>query len=249
MKVNKKYISLKKFNSRKKIFMKKMYNDKKLKKDKLDLYIRADKFNYCYNYTWFGEPFLQTPEDVVAIQELIYKTKPEVILEIGLAWGGTFLLYDSLSKNLGIKKIIGVDTYIPSDLKIRLKKKIKNCSYKLIQGDSTSQNTIKKILSYAGNYKNILIHLDSDHTRDHVYKELNLYSKLLKKKNYIIVSDTIIEYIPKQIHRLRNWGKGNNPKNAIDLFIKENKGKFKVDEEINYKQILTNNPKGYLIKI
>ena len=249
MKVNKKLISLKQFNSRKKLYMKKMYNDKKLNNDKLKLYIKADKYNFCYNNTWLGEPLLQTTDDIIAIQEIIFKTKPDVILEIGVAWGGTFLLYDSLSKNIGIKKIIGVDTYIPNDLKKRLNQKIKNCSYKLINADSTSMKTIKKILNYIGKYKNILIHLDSDHTRDHVLKELDLYSNLLRKGNYIVVSDTIIEYIPRQLHRLRNWKKGNNPKNAIDIFLKKNKNKFKIDEEINFKQLLTNNPKGYLYKI
>ena len=93
-----------------------------------------------------------------------------------------------------------------------------------------------------------MIHLDSDHTKDHVLKEIKLYSKLLKKNNYLIVGDTIIEDIPKQFHRKRDWGKGNNPKNAVNDFIKTNKN-FMIDNSINHKQLLTNNPKGYLKKI
>ena len=99
-----------------------------------------------------------------------------------------------------------------------------------------------------GKYKNILIHLDSNHTKDHVLKELKLYSTLIKKNNYLIVGDTIIEDIPKQKHRKRNWGKGNNPKNAIEDFLKKN-NEFKIDKNINFKQLLTNNLNGYLKKI
>ena len=126
--------------------------------------------------------------------------------------------------------------------------KKKTNKIKLISGDSTSESIFKKIKKMCGSYKNILIHLDSDHTKNHVLKELHLYSTLIKKNNYIIVGDTIIEHIPKQKHRKRNWSKGNNPKIALTEFLKTNKD-FQIDKKINFKQLLTNNPSGYLKKV
>ena len=172
----------------------------------------------------------------------------DIVIEVGVAWAGTLLLYESLANYTKTKKIIGVDIFIPDDLKKRIFLKKKTNKIKLIIGDSTSDLIFKKIKKLCGNYKNILIHLDSDHTKDHVLKEIKLYSKLLKKNNYLIVGDTIIEDIPKQLHRKRDWEKGNNPKNAINQFIKSNKN-FVIDKSINHKQLLTNNPKGYLKKI
>ena len=212
------------------------------------LYISADKHNFCYLYNWLGEPMLQTPDDIITLQEIIYTTKPDVILEIGVAWAGTLLLYDSLSEFTKTKKIIGVDIYIPDDLKKRISSKSNSKKIKLLTADSTSIETLKKIKKLCGKYKNILIHLDSNHTKDHVLSELKLYSKLLKKNNYLVVGDTIIENIPKQKHRIREWKKGNNPYNAITEFLRKNKN-FKIDRNINFKQLLTNNPNGYLKKI
>ena len=244
----KKIISFNQFNLKRESWAKSLYKDNKVRKLKKELYIAADKKNFCYLYSWFGEPMLQTPDDILTIQEIIWETKPDVILEVGVAWGGMILLYDSLAKKCGIKKIIGVDIFIPKDLINRVFSKVDKNKVFLINDDSTSNETFNKIKKIIGKYKNIMIHLDSNHTKKHVLDELLLYSKLCKKNNYIIVSDTIIEHIPKQKHRAREWSKGNNPKNAVDEFLKINK-KFKVDLFRNYKQLLTNNPKGFIKKI
>ena len=244
----KKIITFKKFNKKRLKWASSLSKDKKVKKLSKDLYIKADKHNFCYLYNWLGEPMLQTPDDILTLQELIFKTKPDVIIEIGVAWAGTLLLYDTLSNFSGTKKIIGVDIFIPDDLKKRIFSKSKSKKIKLLTADSTSKITFNKIKKLCGQYKNILIHLDSDHTKNHVLKEINLYSNLLKKNNYLVVGDTIIENIPKQKHRKREWHKGNNPYNAIVEFLKKNKN-FKIDKTINFKQLLTNNPNGYLKKI
>jgi len=247
-KQKRKIISFNQFNKNRNKWSLNLYKDKKVNKLSKELYISADKHNFCYLYNWLGEPMLQTPDDILTIQELLFKTKPDIIIEVGVAWAGTLLLYESLSNYIKTKKIIGVDIFIPDDLKKRIFLKKKTNKIKLIIGDSTSESIFKKIKKLCGNYKNILIHLDSDHTKNHVLKELKLYSKLLKKNNYLIVGDTIIEDIPKQLHRKRDWGKGNNPKNAVNQFVKTNKN-FMIDNSINHKQLLTNNPKGYLKKI
>lgn len=246
--MQKKIISFKGFTNKRKKWSLALSKDKKVKKLSKKLYVAADKHNFCYLYNWMGEPMLQTPDDVLTIQEIITETKPDIVLEIGVAWAGTLLLYDTLASYAKIKKIIGVDIFIPSDLKKRIFSKSQSLKIKLLNSNSTSAKTFNKIKKLIGNYKNILIHLDSNHTKEHVLKELNIYSKLLKKNNYIIVGDTIIEHIPAQHHRKRPWSKGNNPKNAIDSFLKKNK-KFIIDKSINHKQLLTNNPNGYLKKI
>ncbi len=244
----KKIISFKKFNQKRLGWAYSLSKDSKVKKLSKNLYVSADKHNFCYLYNWLGEPMLQTPDDILTLQELISVTRPEIIIEIGVAWAGTLLLYETLSNFTNTKKIIGVDIYIPNDLKKRISSKSKSKKIKLLTADSTSKATFEKIKKMCGKYKSILVHLDSNHTKNHVLKEINLYSRLLKKNNYLIVGDTIIENIPKQKHRVREWSKGNNPYNAITEFLKTNKD-FKIDKKINFKQLLTNNPNGYLKKI
>ena len=246
--MKKKIISKNQFIKNKNIWIKKFNKDNDLKKISKKLWVESDKYNYSYFFSWQGETILQTPEDILTMQEIISSLKPEVIIEVGVAWGGTMLFYDSLSKQNNIKKIIGIDIYIPEHLKKSIIKKSKNKNTSLYEGDSTSLKLFEKIKKKIKNYRGILIHLDSNHTKDHVLKELNLFSKLCKKNDVIIVGDTMIEYIPKQKHRIREWSKGNNPKNALDIFLKQNKT-FKIDHKICDKQMFTNNPKGYIKKI
>jgi cephalosporin hydroxylase len=224
--------------------------NKKVKNLSKKLYIEADKNNYSYLYSWNNEPLLQNSEDLITLQEIISNTKPEIVVELGVAWGGSILFLDSLSKTFPIKKIIGIDIFIPNDLKKRLQKKISK-KVILIDDDTCSNKVRKLFLRLKKKYKKFLIHLDSNHTHEHVLKELNFYSKLLSLGDYIIVGDTIIDYIPKQKHRIREWGKGNSPKSALDEFLryKDNSKKFIIDNNITNKQLLTNNPYGYIKRI
>ena len=141
--MKKKIISLKEFLKRKNIWRKKIYRNNKIKNLKKKLYIETDKLNYSYTHTWLGEPILQTPEDIITQQEILFRTKPEVIIETGVCWGGSILFYDMMSKILPIKKIIGIDVFIPESLKKRLKNKCKKLT--LFEEDSTNSNLIKKL--------------------------------------------------------------------------------------------------------
>jgi cephalosporin hydroxylase len=223
-----------------------MASDKKLQRGALSVLIKADKHNWVHQTNWFGEPILNLPQDLFAFQEIIYKTKPRFIIEIGIAWGGSLLFYSTLMEILGGEKIIGVDIFIPNDLKKRinsygqLSKRIS-----LIRGSSIDDKTIKKILKITKGSKEVLVFLDSNHTHDHVFKELNLYSQFVGKGHYLICGDTIIEMIPPQKHRPRTWGPGNNPKTALDVFLKKN-DRFQVDKALENKLLLTCNPGGYL---
>tara|TARA_B100001250_G_C19734452_1_gene760114 strand:- start:625 stop:1362 length:738 start_codon:yes stop_codon:yes gene_type:complete len=244
--MKKKIISLKEFEKKREIWKKKIFNSIKIQKIKKKLYVETDKLNYSYTHSWFGEPILQTPDDIITQQEIIFKSKPQVIIETGVCWGGSILFYNLLSKIIPIKKIIGIDFFIPKELEKRLKKK---CGEKLIlfKEDSTSPNLIKKIRKISKKYRDFFIHLDSNHTYDHVLKELNLYSKFLNKKNYIIADDTIVNEIPNQVYRPRPWNKKNNPKIAVKEFLKKNKD-FKLDLKLNYNHIISSCPGGYIYK-
>lgn len=244
--MKKKIISLQKFLKKKNNWKKKIYYSQKIRKLKKKLYIETDKLNYSYTHTWLGEPILQTPEDIVTQQEIIFKTKPEVIIETGVCWGGSILFYNMMSKILPIKKIIGIDIFIPKELKIRLKKKCKNLI--LFEEDSTSEKLQKNLKRLLKNYKNFYIHLDSHHTHNHVLKELNIYSKFLNKNNYIVADDTIVNEIPNQLHRPREWNRNDNPGTAVEYFLKRNKN-FKIDFSLNYNHLISSSPGGYLKKI
>ena len=244
----KKIITYNSFNILREKWRKSLYKDKKVRLLSKKLFNLADKHHFHYLQSWNGEVIIQTPDDIMSIIEIIFKTKPEVIIETGVAWGGSLLMYHTLSKVIPIKKIIGIDIFIPKDLKSRIKKKTNNSNkIFLIEGSSVDEKLIDKIIKLTKANKSFFIHLDSNHTTEHVLKELLIYSKFLRSKNYLVVGDTIVAHIPYQKHRPRQWSKKNNPNIALKKFLIKNK-KFQIDEKINYRQLLTNQPKGYLVK-
>lgn len=228
---------------------KKMATDKTLVKEALRVLIKADHYNWIHQTNWLGEPILQLPQDMFALQEIIFKTKPEYIIESGVAWGGSLLFYATLMEVLGGKKVIGIDIFIPDDLKKRLgeQKKIAQ-KIILIKGSSVEKSTVEKVKKIIGNSKKNLVVLDSNHSHSHVLKELRIYSQFVGKRYYLVCGDTIIEEIPLQKHRLRKWGPGNNPKTALREFFKENKS-FKIDEQLKNKLLFTCNHDGYLVRV
>ena len=224
----------------------KMSKNKKLQNEAIEIFTKADKYRWVHQTLWMGEPILNLPQDMFAIQEIIFSTKPDYIIEVGQAWGGGLLFYASLLKLFGGKKAIGIDIFIPNDLKKRLKSKKQLTKYiTYIEEDSTNDNIIKKIKRITKNSKKVMVILDSNHTHEHVLKELNLYSILIKKGFYLICSDTIINYIPIQHHRKRSWGPKNNPYTALKEFLKKNK-RFKIDKEKNNKYLFSCHPNGFI---
>jgi len=221
-----------------------MVKDESLRRDVLDVLVRADNYNWIHQTTWFGEPILQLPQDMFALQEIIFKTRPSFIIELGVAWGGSLLFYLTLMEVLGGERIIGVDIYLPEDLKERLASHGKLSERLiLINGSSIEQDSLSRVKSIVGNCREVMVVLDSYHTNDHVLKELHLYSPLVGKGFYLICGDTIVEDMPKPAER--PWGPGNSPKTARDAFLREN-DRFEVDERLENKLLFTCNPGGYL---
>lgn len=227
-----------------------MAEDGELREKAWNVIVKADRYNWIHQTNWFGEPILQLPQDMFAMQEIIFATRPKVIIEIGVAWGGSLLFYSTLMECLGGEQIIGVDIYVPQDLSERISSFGKLSErIKWINGSSTDESTIGKIKSLIGDERAVMVILDSFHTHEHVLKELQLYSPLVGKGHYLVCCDTHVEDIPEIVeNRPRPWGKGNNPKTAVNQFLKENDG-FEVDTRLENKLLLTLHPRGYLRRI
>ena len=226
-----------------------MAADSNLQQKALDVLVAADHYNWIHQANWFGEPCLQLPQDMFALQEIIFRTRPRFIIECGVAWGGSLLFYSTLMQILGGDRVIGIDIYIPADLRGRLNSfnRISE-AITLIDGSSITDDTIEKVKSIVGDSREVLVILDSDHTHEHVLKELNAYAPLVGKGHYLVCSDTIVEDIPVQTHRPRPWGPGNNPQTALNEFLKNNE-QFVIDTRLDHKLLLTCNPRGYLIRV
>jgi cephalosporin hydroxylase len=224
----------------------KMADDPALRQKSLEVLTDADRYNWIHQTTWFGEPLLQMPQDMFALQEIIFRTRPKFIIEVGVAWGGSLLFYSTLMEVLGGERIIAIDIYIPDDLKKRISA-FERLADRItwINGSSIELATLERVKALLGGSRDVLIVLDSNHTHEHVLEELRLYSPLVSKGKYLVCGDTVVEYMPEQTHRPRPWGPGNNPKTALDAFLKENK-RFEVDKGIENKLLFTCNPGGYL---
>ncbi len=180
-----------------------------------------------YEVNWLGMPIIQTAEDMVVLQEIVYDVRPDFIVETGIAHGGSLIYFASLLELLGKGKVIGIDIEIRKHNKVLLEQHPMFKRIITIEGDSTSEKIFKRIRSKIPIKSKILVILDSNHTREHVLKELNLYSSLVSKGSYIIVEDTIMPEVAEYKHA-KDYYSSDNTKQAIDIFMKDNK-KFIID--------------------
>ena len=190
-------------------------------------------------------PIIQFPQDMVALQELIWKIKPDFIIESGIARGGSLIFHASILELLNHGKVIGIDIDIREHNRKEIEKHPLFKRIKLIEGSSIDDSVIDKIKKIIKDKKKIMVLLDSHHTEQHVLEELKKYSSFVRSDSYIIVFDTVIEDLTKHHSTNRPWGKGNNPRTAVSKFLKNNK-RFKIDEGISNKLLITSCPDGYL---
>jgi len=228
--------------------IKKLGKDKKLRDLSLKFVEHSSQYKYSYNFTWLGRPIIQIPQDIVAMQEIIWQVKPDLVIEIGIAHGGSLIFYASMLELIGRGEVLGIDIDIRKHNRREIEKHKMFKRIKMIEGSSVDEKVIKKVEKIARKHKKILVCLDSLHTHEHVLKELNLYSKFVSKGSYLVVFDTIIEYMPKGFFKDRPWDKGNNPATAVRMFLKNNKN-FIVDKEIENKLLITSAPGGFLKRI
>jgi cephalosporin hydroxylase len=225
--------------------IKAMSKDLEFKKQSQKWFEKSLKYEYSYHFSWLGRPIIQYPQDILAIQEIIWKTKPDLIIETGIAHGGSLILSASMLELIGKGEVLGIDIDIRKHNKQEIEKHPMFKRITMIEGSSIDIKIIKKVQEFAKNRKKIMVILDSNHTHDHVVKELQAYSPLVSKGNYLLVFDTIIEDVPEEYNKNRSWGINNNPKTAVKQFLKKN-DRFKIDKKIEEKLLFTAAPSGYL---
>lgn len=239
---------IEKFEKEKKTNIKKLGQNKKLKEMAINFIKKSSKNKYTYNFSWLGRPIIQFPQDIIAIQELIWKIKPDSIIETGIAHGGSLILSASILELIGKGDVLGIDIDIRKQNMEKIEAHPMSKRITMLKGSSTSKEIIDKVKEFVKGKEKIMVFLDSNHSHDHVLKELELYSPLVTKGSYLVVFDTIVEDLPIGYIKNRSWDKGNNPKTAVMKFLKNN-DQFVIDREIENKLLITVAPSGYLKRI
>jgi cephalosporin hydroxylase len=211
-----------------------------------DFIVRGARYRYTYNFSWLGVAVIQHPEDLVAMQELIWRVRPDAIVETGVAHGGSLIFYASMLHLLGGNGIvIGIDVDIRSHNREKIEAHPLASRIRLVEGSSVEPSTVAEVRRLAGDRTRVIVALDSNHTHAHVLEELRLYSPLVRRDSYLVVFDTIVEHMPAAHYADRPWAPGNSPMTAVREFLRENQ-RFVVDEEYDDKLLVTASPGGYL---
>lgn len=210
-------------------------------------------YKYSYNFSWMGRPIIQYPQDMIAMQEIIWEVKPDLIIETGIAHGGSLIYYASLLELITIcdgadGEVLGIDIDIRSHNRAAIEAHPMKRRITMIEGSSISPDVIDRVHEHARNKKNILVCLDSMHTHDHVLAELEAYAPLVSVCSYCVVFDTVVEDMPEDSFPDRPWGKRNNPKTAVWAYLKDHP-EFEIDRSIEHKLLITVAPDGYLKRV
>ncbi len=219
---------------------------------------------WAYNFSWLGRPAIQFPNDAWAAQELIWKIKPDLIIETGIAHGGSLMFSASMLALLDMcdaiesgatldpknskRKVLGIDIDIRAHNRAAIESHPMASRIQMIQGSSIAPEIIEQVKQVAAGYQRVLVCLDSNHTHEHVLAELQAYAPLTSVNSYCIVFDTLVEDMPANMFPDRPWGPGNNPKTAVWEYIKDHP-EFEIDTNIPHKLLITVAPDGYLKRI
>ena len=211
--------------------------------------LAADKYQYAYLWTWMGMPIIQLPADIVTTQEIIFSAKPDIIIETGVARGGSVIFLASMLELLGNGKVVGVDINIRPHNRDAISKHPMGKRVSLIEGSSTDPSTLAKVRAEIPSGASVMVILDSDHKRDYVLGELRNYGPMVTKDQYMVVADTVVGHIKKEFaileNRSRAWYQGDEPLSALRAFLAET-DRFEVDPVVNGKLIFSSSPGGYL---
>lgn len=211
--------------------------------------VESNRAQYSYNFSWMGRPIIQYPQDMIAMQEIIWNIKPDLIIETGIAHGGSLIYYASLLELIGKGEVLGIDIDIREHNRKEIEKHPMCKRIKMIQGSSISNEVIGQVGKIADGKRSVIVCLDSNHTHDHVLSELNLYSPFVSLGSYLVAFDTIVEDLPEgYFSQKRPWGISNNPRTAVDEFLEVNKN-FVIDTSIDNKLLISVAPGGYLKRI
>ena len=223
-----------------------MQADAELRREARKLFIHMCRYRYSYNFSWLGRPVIQFPEDIVAMQEVIWRITPDLIIETGIAHGGSLVLWASLLQMLGGDgRVVGVDVDIRQHNRAEIERHPLFSRITMIEGSSIDPDVVGRVRALAAGRRTVMVVLDSNHTHDHVLEELQRYSPLVMRGSYLVVMDTVVEAMPADFYPDRPWGKGNNPATAVAQFLKTS-DRFEVDEEIDARLLMSVAPGGYL---
>jgi cephalosporin hydroxylase len=232
--------------------------------------------NYSYNFRWMGRPIIQYPQDMVALQEIIWSVRPDLIIETGIAHGGSLILSASMLALLDYcdaveagqaldpratrRRVLGIDIDIRSHNLAAIQAHPMAHRIDMLQGSSIAPEIVAQVHAAAQNHKRVLVILDSNHTHEHVLAELEAYAPLTSPGSYCIVFDTVVEDLPDGMFPDRPWGKGDNPKTAVWEYLRRLQTEsrkaadggtlsFEVDQRIESKLLITVAPDGYLRRV
>lgn len=224
----------------------------------------VNRLKYSYHFESLGRPIIQYPQDMVAMQELIWEIRPDLIIETGIAHGGSLIMSASMLALLDLceaieagatldprqskRRVLGVDIDIRAHNRAAIEAHPMASRIQMIQGSSIAPEIIAQVRAVAANHSRVLVCLDSNHTHDHVLAELEAYAPLVSTGSYCVVFDTIIEDMPADMFPDRPWVPGNNPKTAVWEYL-ENHPEFQIDKSIQHKLLITVAPDGYLKRI
>lgn len=216
--------------------------------DKLsfDWFLASARARYSYQFTWLGIPIIQYPQDIVAVQELIWSVKPDLVIETGIAHGGSLILSASILELLGGDgRVVGVDIDIREHNRVAIEAHPMFRRIEMIEGSSIDPGIVARIRSLAEDRERVMVFLDSNHTHDHVLAELEAYQALVTPGSYLVVFDTVVEDMPEEFYPDRPWGPGDNPKTAVHQFLAGN-DRFEIDTGLEQRLGITVAPDGYL---
>ena len=202
---------------------------------------------YSYQFDWLGVPIIQMPGDLIVFQDIVYKTRPDLIIETGVARGGSLIFWASIQQLCGIEgMVLGIDIDIRDHAIQAISSSRFNENIELILGSSTSEDVISKVAGIASNFERVMVVLDSNHTHDHVMEELKLYSELVSPSCMLLVLDTAIDDL--EVDPDRNWGPGASPKSAVLDFMATHEGEFVNHIEYETRAAISVAPQGYWLK-
>ena len=241
-----------------------MGRDRSLKKLTTEWLESVTPLKYSYHFEWQGRPIIQYPQDIVAMQELIWKVNPDLIIETGIAHGGSLIFSASMLASLDMRdaiemgemidpgvsqrKVLGIDIDIRDHNRLAIEAHPMSSRIQMIEGSSIDPEIVGQVQLLASNYRRILVCLDANHTHDHAMAELEAYAPLVTRGSYCVVFDTVIEDMPADMYPDRPWGPGDNPMTAVREFLKTHP-EFMIDLGIQQKLVITVAPDGYLLRV
>lgn len=227
-----------------------MGQDSELREKSIEWMIHADKYKYTYNYNWMGRPIIKFPNDMVIQQEIMWELKPDLVIETGIAHGGSIIFTAAMMEMMGIEgEVVGIDIDIREHNKDEILNHPMNKRITMYEGNSVSPDMVERVRRHTEGKSTVMVILDSLHSHDHVYKELKAYADMTSIGSYCILPDTFIEFFPKGFYSdTRPWDVGDNPHTAMMQYLSENSD-FEIDSARTHKAMITETIDGYLRRV